>query len=133
MQSDGGSIKSYDNLNKSKLELSEKKDLKSEFSYATSGGELNVKPLCLTSSSSNSMPYESERGGSIASYNSERFRDSKVRQTITSNELSVHSSSSAASNPGAEVLALIATWIKTAPNDFLGIFFFFFNDTLWGF
>lgn len=53
----------------------------------------------------------------------------KQRTSFAVNELTVantnNSSNSSSSKPGSEVLTLISTWIKNAPNDFMGLHQFY--------
>ncbi len=65
----------------------------------------------------NSMGFESERISSISSNKNERVHS----KASTTKDLSLNSVSTL-NKPGSEVLTLIATWIKNAPNDFLGYF-----------
>jgi len=52
---------------------------------------------------------------------SSKPRNSSFSGTTTGNELTVYSSIPNNSvKPGTEVLTLISTWIKSAPNDFMG-------------
>jgi hypothetical protein len=116
VQSDAGSIKSYDNINKSRQETPSKSSNNLPHQDQQKKG--------LNSNSTNSMGFDCDvRAASIASYNSDRARtSSKTRSHNSANE-QVNN----LAKPGAEVLTLIATWIKNSPNDFLGkIFFYFF-------
>lgn len=93
VQSEAGSVKSYDDLSKSRQQLSEE--------------------LYKSSSKTSSEPTvgkSTENIEDVGAANAEK----KAAKIPSSNQV-VNS----APKPGTEVLTLISTWIKNAPNDFL--------------
>lgn len=100
VQSDAGSITSYDNLNKSKQTINEpieqdetKKTDETVTRSATSKADKSESSVC----------------DSIDTVSSGKSA------MVASNSLPINSGT----KPGSEVLILIATWIKNAPNDFM--------------
>lgn len=91
VQSEAGSVKSYEDLNKSKQTIND---------------ELPASPAV----PSDQSPDVSKRPIRL---------DSVTSCTSHTNSQKAQKQTSNANKPGTEVLTLIATWIKNAPNDFL--------------
>ena len=100
VQSDAGSITSYDNLNKSKQAINENNN--SNTKYKKSLDRQN--PIQADTKNLNEI-----------NSNNKDLRKSKESSNSSNNSHQMAS----ASKPGTEVLTLIATWIKNAPNDFM--------------
>lgn len=84
-----------------------------------SGDEAN-RPADRSASVATNIGQRNDFGSVVAKPRNSSF-GGMTNTTTTGNELTVHSSiPNTAAKPGTEVLTLISTWIKNAPNDFMG-------------
>lgn len=111
VQSDAGSVKSYEDLNRSKQTINDDSQAQSSAQLAVASDQCDI------------VPKRPDRLDSVTSCTSFTDRvaigqSQTQRQTSNANSTSTVAVNNA-SKPGTEVLTLIATWIKNAPNDFL--------------
>lgn len=109
VQSDAGSVKSYEDLNKSKQTINDDSQAQSSAAVASDQSDIVLK-----------RPDRLDSVTSCTSFTDRVAigRNQTQRQTSNANSTNTVAVNNA-SKPGTEVLTLIATWIKNAPNDFL--------------
>lgn len=117
VQSDGGSIASYTSTKKPN-ELIEETIMKSSSNVMSTSADLALvnQQYSKQLSNSSNISKSSERvNSSISSSNSNDHKRNSSRSRMSNTGLNQFKTTN-------EVLILIETWIKNAPNDFMGIF-----------